>query len=520
MNKPAVPATSATVSRRSGQEFQLTPVQQSAFSTISQLLEATSIVVLQGGTGLGKSTLIRNIQGERGGRILALREVVNATAVRDPNGFEESFANLVNEAFASSDLVIVDDLDVIVSPSAVHNGTRRNFIKLATKMICEIARRGGHRLLFTQTPLGFALDLGIESQAALVNLQAFGIEDYAELARHYLTQAQSKSLDFNRIFRYASKLQGHQLRIACELVASDPELTTEKFLSCLDEHILESNTRISEVAKISFSDLKGAESIVEELQINILMPMENDAVAKSLGFKPKRGVLLFGPPGTGKTSIGRALAHQMKGKFFIIDGTFITEPPAAFFTRVRKVFDDAKANSPAVIFIDDADVLFKTDHVYGLNRYLLTMLDGLESETSGNVCVMMTAMNVKDMPPALLRSGRVELWLETKLPPKAVRKQILELYMKDAPKELASFDFAPLDRLTDGFTPADLRRIVGDAKALYAFDQSKDRPKVVMTDYLVRAAVSVQKLKIRIADSLGYELPKSSDLGAVESCGV
>jgi len=73
--------------------------------------------------------------------------------------------------------------------------------------------------------------------------------------------------------------------------------------------------------------------------------------------------LPHGFPGAGKTSIGRALAHRMKGKFFMIDGTFITEPPGAFFNRVKAVFEAARANSPSVIFIDDADVLFKTDHV-------------------------------------------------------------------------------------------------------------------------------------------------------------
>src|SRR5262249_40171763 len=161
--------------------------------------------------------------------------------------------------------------------------------------------------------------------------------------------------------------------------------------------------------------------IVEALETNIVLPFENRKLAMELGLKPKRGVLLYGPPGTGKTSIGRALAHRMKGKFFLIDGSFISEPPNMFFEKFQAVVREAEENSPSVLFIDDADVLFRIDHVAGLVRYLLSLLDGLESETARNVCVMMTAMDVKKIPDALLRSGRVELWLETRQPSEETR---------------------------------------------------------------------------------------------------
>ena len=68
-------------------------------------------------------------------------------------------------------------------------------------------------------------------------------------------------------------------------------------------------------------------------------------------------------------------------------------------------------NAPAIIFIDDSDVIFETGQETGLYRYLLTMLDGLESASAGRVCLMMTAMDVGNLPPALVRSGRIELWL-------------------------------------------------------------------------------------------------------------
>jgi len=115
------------------------------------------------------------------------------------------------------------------------------------------------------------------------------------------------------------------------------------------------------------------------------------------------------------TTIGRALAHRLKGKFFLIDGT-VNSDRGSFYDRMERVFEAAKRNAPSVIFIDDADVIFEARN-HGLARYLLTMMDGLESASCERVCVMMTAMDTASLPPALLRSGRVELWLCTRLPP-------------------------------------------------------------------------------------------------------
>ena len=124
--------------------------------------------------------------------------------------------------------------------------------------------------------------------------------------------------------------------------------------------------------------------------MKIALPFGNDALARELDWKPKRGVLLAGP-GTGKTTIGRALAHRLQGKFFLIDGT-VNAGAGRFYERVDEVFEAAKGNAPSVIF--------------------LTIMDGLESARSGQVCVI-TAMDATALPPALLRSRRGELWLTT-----------------------------------------------------------------------------------------------------------
>jgi len=197
---------------------------------------------------------------------------------------------------------------------------------------------------------------------------------------------------------------------------------------------------------------------------------------------------------------GRALAHRLRGKFFLIDGTFITGTHK-FYERVQQVFEAAKENAPSIIFIDDADSIFEAGRGRGLYRYLLTMLDGLESESASRVCVMMTAMNVGQLPAALVRSGRVELWLEMKRPDAEARRQILAPQLPALPEELRRVEMAPLLAATEGFTGADLKRTVEDAKAICAYDIAQRvtlRPPI---EYFLRAVDTVKENKARYAEA-------------------
>src|SRR5947209_609515 len=150
---------------------------------------------------------------------------------------------------------------------------------------------------------------------------------------------------------------------------------------------------------------------------------------------------------------------------------------------MHRPFQSAKQNATSVIFIDDSDAIFESGEELGLYRYLLTMLDGLESESAGRVCVMMTAMDVGHLPPALLRSGRIELWLEMTLPDPSAREEILSRHTDALPPSIGGIDLSRLVSATDGFTGADLKRLVEDGKALFAFDKAQDLPMRPATEY-------------------------------------
>jgi transitional endoplasmic reticulum ATPase len=254
------------------------------------------------------------------------------------------------------------------------------------------------------------------------------------------------------------------------------------------------------VQQVTLADLKGVDDIIQSLEANVVIPLEQVELADELRLRPKRGVLLVGPPGTGKTSVGRALAHRLKSKFFLIDGTYISGT-GDFYYRVGQVFTEAKHNAPSIIFVDDSDAIFESGEELGLYRYLLTMLDGLESESAGQVCVMMTAMDVGHLPPALIRSGRVELWLEMRLPDENARAAILEQLLKTQASAFASIETPRLVEATGGFTGADLNRLLEDGKNLLAYDKVRGLPLQPVTEYFLRAVATVRENKAHYAEA-------------------
>lgn len=480
----------------------LVPAQLRALDQLEQLSGVSPVVYLNAVAGLGRSTVLRAFAKRHGGRIITLADVEAASRLRDSRVAFDSIVEFIEHVCNESDLVIIDDIrNLSYCFTGVRGSPKQDIDGALIKSLIESVIRRGKRLV-----IGGRLHEATKSfSPGHVEIDAFGIEDYIAVVANIIGAERATGIDFKMVYRYASLLNGHELRMASQLVSHMETPTTEAFVEGLEAHVLSSNIRVEEIEALSFDALPGAEHITSRLETHVILPLEHRQLAQDLGIKPKRGVLLFGPPGTGKTSIGRALAHRMKGKFFLIDGSTITEPPGPFFEKLKALIREAKESAPSVLFIDDADVLFDIVHISGLARYLLTLLDGLESESASHVCVMMTAMDVRKVPEALLRSGRVELWLETKAPQGADRGRVLQRWLGTDLPEYESIDYASLSDATGGFTPADLRRITGDAKCLFAADHVKGRPLATANDYLHRAVENLVALRGRMADALGDE---------------
>jgi transitional endoplasmic reticulum ATPase len=218
---------------------------------------------------------------------------------------------------------------------------------------------------------------------------------------------------------------------------------------------------------VSYEDVGGLGREIARIREMIELPMRHPEVFARLGIEPPKGVLLFGPPGCGKTLIARAVAAETSAHFVHINGPeiihkFYGESEA----NLRKTFDEAQARAPSIVFIDEIDAIApKREAVQGevekrVVAQLLTLMDGLESR--GHV-VVIGATNIPDsIDPALRRPGRFDREISVLVPDKTGRLEILHIHTRGMPLA-ADVDLEKLAEITHGFVGADLAGVCREA---------------------------------------------------------
>ncbi|WP_314146512.1 ATP-dependent zinc metalloprotease FtsH [uncultured Leifsonia sp.] len=229
-----------------------------------------------------------------------------------------------------------------------------------------------------------------------------------------------------------------------------------------------------ETPKVTFDDVAGSDEAIEELQ-EIKDFLKEPAKFQAVGARIPKGVLLYGPPGTGKTLLARAVAGEAGVPFYSISGSdFVEMFVGVGASRVRDLFQQAKENSPAIIFIDEIDAVGRhrgaglggghDEREQTLNQLLVEM-DGFDPKTN---VILIAATNRPDiLDPALLRPGRFDRQIGVDAPDLLGRKKILEVHGRGKPLA-ASVDLEVLARKTPGFTGADLANVLNEAALLTA----------------------------------------------------
>ncbi len=231
--------------------------------------------------------------------------------------------------------------------------------------------------------------------------------------------------------------------------------------------------------KTTFADVAGAEEAIEELQ-EIKEFLQAPAKFQAIGAKIPKGVLLYGSPGTGKTLLARAVAGEAGVPFYSISGSdFVEMFVGVGASRVRDLFEQAKANAPAIIFIDEIDAVGRhrgaglggghDEREQTLNQLLVEM-DGFD--VKGGV-ILIAATNRPDiLDPALLRPGRFDRQIVIDRPDLEGRKGILRVHGRGKPFA-ADVDLDTIARRTPGFTGADLANVINEAALLTARQDQK-----------------------------------------------
>jgi cell division protease FtsH len=229
-----------------------------------------------------------------------------------------------------------------------------------------------------------------------------------------------------------------------------------------------------ETPQVTFADVAGADEAIEELQ-EIKDFLKEPARFQAVGARIPKGVLLYGPPGTGKTLLARAVAGEAGVPFYSISGSdFVEMFVGVGASRVRDLFQQAKENAPAIIFIDEIDAVGRhrgagmggghDEREQTLNQLLVEM-DGFD--VKANV-ILIAATNRPDiLDPALLRPGRFDRQIGVDAPDMLGRKKILEVHSKGKPMA-QGVDLEVLARKTPGFTGADLANVLNEAALLTA----------------------------------------------------
>jgi cell division protease FtsH len=226
--------------------------------------------------------------------------------------------------------------------------------------------------------------------------------------------------------------------------------------------------------KTTFADVAGADEAIEELE-EIKEFLQSPAKFQAIGAKIPKGVLLYGPPGTGKTLLARAVAGEAGVPFYSISGSdFVEMFVGVGASRVRDLFEQAKANAPAIVFVDEIDAVGRhrgagfggghDEREQTLNQ-LLVELDGFD--TKGGVIVIAATNRPDILDPALLRPGRFDRQIVVAQPDLAGRKGILRVHARGKPFS-QDVDLDVIARRTPGFTGADLANVINEGALLTA----------------------------------------------------
>ncbi len=256
------------------------------------------------------------------------------------------------------------------------------------------------------------------------------------------------------------------------------------------------------VPKVTWEDIGDLEDVKEKIREIVELPMRHPEVFQHLGIEPPKGVLLYGPPGVGKTLLARALANEIGAYFTSINGPEIM---SKFYgeseQRLREIFEEAEKNAPAIIFIDEIDAIApKREEVTGevekrVVAQLLTLMDGIKGR--GKVIVIGATNRPDAVDPALRRPGRFDREIEIRPPDAKARKEILQVHTRNMPLA-EDVDLDKISEQTHGYTGADLAALAREA-AMNALRRFINERKINLEQEQIPVDV-LKELKVTMQD--------------------
>ncbi|KAG0068938.1 AAA ATPase cdc48, partial [Linnemannia elongata] len=265
-------------------------------------------------------------------------------------------------------------------------------------------------------------------------------------------------------------VRGGMRAVEFKVIETDPAdyciVAQDTVIHCEGEPIKREDEE-SNLADVGYDDIGGCRKQMAQIRELVELPLRHPQLFKSIGIKPPRGILMFGPPGTGKTLMARAVANETGAFFFLINGPEIMSKMAGESeSNLRKAFEEAEKNSPAIIFIDEIDSIApKREKTNGeverrVVSQLLTLMDGLKARS--NIVVMAATNRPNSIDPALRRFGRFDRELDIGIPDPTGRLEILRIHTKNMKLD-DDVDLEQIASETHGYVGSDVASLCSEA---------------------------------------------------------
>ncbi|WP_276814239.1 proteasome-activating nucleotidase [Desulfurococcus amylolyticus] len=258
---------------------------------------------------------------------------------------------------------------------------------------------------------------------------------------------------------------------------------------------------VIEKPSVRYEDIGGLSEQIRELREVVELPLKNPKLFEEIGIEPPKGVLLYGPPGCGKTMLAKAVAAESNATFIAIVGSELVQKFIGEGARiVRELFELARKKAPSIVFIDELDAIaakridIGTSGEREVQRTLMQLLAEIDGFRPLDRVKIIAATNRIDiLDPAILRPGRLDRIIEVPLPDFNGRIEIFRIHTRRM-KLAENIDFQELARMTDGFTGAEIKAVVTEA----GYNAIRDnRRQVTMNDFLKAVEKVRSKKKLR-----------------------
>ena len=456
-------------------------------------------VLMHGPPGTGKTLLAKAVASESDAHFI----LINGPEIMSKyvGGSEENLREYFEEAEANSpSIIFIDELDAIAPKREETNGEaeRRTVAQLLTLM--DGLKSRGQVVVIGATNRPDSLDPALRRPGRFDREIEIGVPDADErrevLEIHTRNMPIEEDVDLNKLANTTHGFVGADLESLCkeaamrvvrrilpEIKTDDEEIpeevlkkiivTKDDFKSALKE-IQPSALRevLVQVPDVKWDDVGGLDDAKQELKEAVEWPLKYPENFQKLGINPPKGVLLYGIPGTGKTLLAKAVAHESEANFISIKGPELLSKWVGESEKgVREVFRKAKQTAPTVIFFDEIDSIASTrsgnDGDSGVTKrvvnQLLTEMDGLEELE--DVAIIAATNRPDIIDPGLMRPGRFDRHIKVDTPSEEARLAIFEVHTKGMP--LASdVDLKKLAKSTDGYVGADIEAVCREAAML------------------------------------------------------